>query len=146
MLLTLYSFVHTGRGCREKWPRKKSPPEKSPQENWPPENYPPEIRKIVLQFFIFKLFIVTSSRDVSRTPAGSITHFLNVTKSSCLDAARVTYLPLSLLGEVFRRYLAVRYIAQLVAQGKTAKIAKPLLCKQLHEKIMQTYRINKFII
>ena len=29
------------------------------------------------------------------------------------------------LGEVFQRYLAVRYIAQLVTQGKTAKIAKP---------------------
>ena len=58
---------------------------------------------------------------------------------------RVVNLPLSLLGEVFQRYLAVRYIAQLVTQGKTVKIAKPVLCKLLHEKIMQTYRINRFI-
>ena len=49
----------------------------------------------------------------------------NVTKSSCLDVVWVIDLPLSLLGE----YLAVRYIAQLVTQGKTAKIAKPVLCK-----------------
>ena len=53
----------------------------------------------------------------------------NVTKSSCLDVVGVVDLPLSLLGEVFQRYLAVRYIAQLVTQGKTAKIAKPVLCK-----------------
>ena len=49
----------------------------------------------------------------------------SVTKSSCLDVVLFIYLPLSLLGEVFQRYLAVRYIAQLVTQGKTAKIAKP---------------------
>ena len=49
----------------------------------------------------------------------------NVTKSSSLDVVWVIDLPLSLLGEVFQRYLAVRYIAQLVTQGKTAKIAKP---------------------
>ena len=46
----------------------------------------------------------------------------NVTKSSSLDVVWVIDLPLSLLGEVFQRYLAVRYIAQLVTQGKTAKI------------------------
>ena len=34
---------------------------------------------------------------------------------------------LSLLGKVFQIHLAVRYIAQLVTQGKTAKIAKPVL-------------------
>ena len=49
----------------------------------------------------------------------------NVTKRSSLDVVWVIDLPLSLLGEVFERYLAVRYIAQLVTQGKTAKIAKP---------------------
>ena len=49
----------------------------------------------------------------------------NVTESTCLDAVGVVDLPLSLLGQVFQRYLAVRYIAQLVTQGKTAKIAKP---------------------
>ena len=53
----------------------------------------------------------------------------SVTKSSCLDVVLFIYLPLSLLGEVFQRYLAVRYIAQLVTQGKAAKIAKPVLCK-----------------
>ena len=53
----------------------------------------------------------------------------SVTKSSCLDVVWFIYLPLSLLGEVFQRYLAVRYIAQLVTQGKAAKIAKPVLCK-----------------
>ena len=56
-------------------------------------------------------------------------------------------LPLSLLGEVFQRYLlAVKYIAQLVTQGKTAKIVKPALYKKWFEKIMQIYRINRFII
>ena len=49
----------------------------------------------------------------------------NVTKSFCLDVVGVVDLPRSLLGEIFQRYLAVRYIAQLVTQGKTAKIAKP---------------------
>ena len=53
----------------------------------------------------------------------------NVTRSSCLDVVGVVDLPLSLLGEVFQSYLAVRYIAQLVTQAKTAKIAKPVLCK-----------------
>ena len=38
----------------------------------------------------------------------------------------VVDLSLSLLGEVFQRYIAVGYIAQLVTQGKTAKIAKPV--------------------
>ena len=53
----------------------------------------------------------------------------NVTKSFCLDVVGVVDLPRSLLGEIFQRYLAVRYIAQLVTQGKTVKIAKPVLCK-----------------
>ena len=53
----------------------------------------------------------------------------NVTKSFCLDVVGVVDLPRSLLGEIFQRYLAVRYIAQLVTQGKAAKIAKPVLCK-----------------
>ena len=46
----------------------------------------------------------------------------NVTKSSCLDVAGVVDLPLSLLGEVFQRYLAVRHIAQLVTHGKLRKL------------------------
>ena len=53
----------------------------------------------------------------------------NVTNSSCLDAVGVVDLSLSLLGEIFQRYLVVRYIAQLVAQGKTVKTAKLVLCK-----------------
>ena len=43
-------------------------------------------------------------------------------KSSCLHVAGVVDLPLTLLGEVFQRYLAVRYIPQLVTQSKTVKI------------------------
>ena len=43
----------------------------------------------------------------------------NVTKSFCLDFAGVVDLPLSLLGEVFQRYLLVRHIAQLLTHGKT---------------------------
>ena len=54
---------------------------------------------------------------------------INVTKSPCLDVVGVVDLPLSFLGEVFQRYLAVRYIGQQVTQGKTVKFAKPVLCK-----------------
>ena len=53
----------------------------------------------------------------------------NVTKRSCLDVVWLTDLPLSLLSEVFQRYLAVKYIAQPMTQGKTAKITKPVFCK-----------------
>ena len=53
----------------------------------------------------------------------------NSGKSSCLNIMGVIVLLLSLLGEVFQRYLAVRYIAQLVTRGKSVKIAKPVLCK-----------------
>ena len=52
---------------------------------------------------------------------------------------RVVDLPLSLLGEVFQRHLAVRYIARLVTHSKTVKIAKPVLCKQVPVK----KKINK---
>ena len=38
-------------------------------------------------------------------------------------------LPLSLLGKGFQRYLLVIHMAQLVAHGKTVKIAKSVLCK-----------------
>ena len=41
----------------------------------------------------------------------------------------VVDLPLSLLGEVFQRYLSVRHIAQLVTHGKTVRIVKSVLCK-----------------
>ena len=59
--------------CPEKCPWEKGPPENYPQENYPPEKCP---RKVVLlvfrcccQLFIFKLFVVTSFRGLSRTPA-----------------------------------------------------------------------------
>ena len=58
----------------------------------------------------------------------------NVTKSSCLDIAGFVDLPLSLLGEVFQRYLAVRHIAQLVAHGKTENFELPVLCKIIARK------------
>ena len=41
----------------------------------------------------------------------------NVMKSSCLYAAAVVDLLLSLLGEIFQRYLSVRPIGQLVTHG-----------------------------
>ena len=46
----------------------------------------------------------------------------NVTKSFCLDVVGVVDLPRSLLGEIFQRYLAVRYIAQLVTKVKLRKL------------------------
>ena len=45
-----------------------------------------------------------------------------VTKSSCLDVVGIADLPLSLLGEVFQRYLSVRHIAWLVTHGKMKDI------------------------
>ena len=48
---------------------------------------------------------------------------------SCLGVAGVADLLLSLLGEVFQRYLSVRHIAQLDTHGKTVKIAESALCK-----------------
>ena len=135
-------------------PPGKKPPEKSPRENCPrkinprkyapgklppgklsPGNIPPgklppgqlPLEKlffqifvafdIILPLFLLKLFRIT-----------------NVTKSSCLDVAGVVDLPQSLLGEVFQRYVSVRHIAQLVAHGKTAKIAKSVLCKIIARK------------
>ena len=106
--------------CPEKFPRKKRPPEKCAPENYPPKISPQRklvpgklppgkmpLRKIAplgklfhqifvafnIIFLIFKLFIVTSFRGVSKTPAVSIIDLLvtvvnvvtNVTKSSCLD-------------------------------------------------------------
>ena len=58
----------------------------------------------------------------------------NVMKSSCLYVAAVVDLLLSLLGEIFQRYLSVRPIAQLVTHGKTVKIAKSVLCKIIARK------------
>ena len=58
----------------------------------------------------------------------------NVMKSSCLYVAAVVDLLLSLLGEIFQRYLSVRPIAQLVTHGKTVKIAKSVLCKIIAPK------------
>ena len=50
-----------------------------------------------------------------------VTALTNVTRNSILVVAGVVDLPLSLLGEIFQRYLAVRYIAQLVTHGKAVK-------------------------
>ena len=58
----------------------------------------------------------------------------NVTKNFYLDAAGIVDLPLSLLGEVFRRYLSVRHIAQLVTHGKTVRIRKCVLYKIISGK------------
>ena len=58
------------------------------------------------------------------------------TKSSCLDAAGVVDLLLSLLGEIFRIYLSVRHIAQQVTHGKTVKTAKSVLCKVIARKVL----------
>ena len=85
--------------CLEKCPWEKSPRDKSSRENCPPENYPPEkyspgklpAGKIspeklffyifvafdtILKLFLLKLFIVTSFRSVSRTPATSVINLL----------------------------------------------------------------------
>ena len=64
--------------------RKNAPRKNVPQENCPPENYPPGklfhqifvAFNIILQFLIFKLFIVASFRGVSRTPVVSIMDLL----------------------------------------------------------------------
>ena len=52
-----------------------------------------------------------------------------MTKSSSLDVVRVVDLPLSLLGEVFQRYLSVRHIDQLETHDETVKIVNSVLCK-----------------
>ena len=41
----------------------------------------------------------------------------------------VVDLPLSLLGEVFQRYLSVKHTGQLVTYGKAARVAISVLCK-----------------
>ena len=46
----------------------------------------------------------------------------------------VVDLPLSLLGNVFQRYLSVGHVAQLVTHSKTVKIAKSVLCKIIARK------------
>ena len=46
----------------------------------------------------------------------------------------VVDLPLSLLKEVFQRYLSVKHACQLVTQGKTVRVAKSALCKIIFRK------------
>ena len=58
-----------------------------------------------------------------------LTTLTDITRNSILDAAGVVDLPLSLLGDVFQRYLSVRYIAQLVIHGKTLNI--PTIYRQV---------------
>ena len=50
-----------------------------------------------------------------------LTKLTNVTIKSILNVVGVVDLPLSLLDEVFQRYLSVRHVAQLVTHGKTVK-------------------------
>ena len=67
-----------------KLPKKIAPQKKAPQKNFPPENCLPGklfhqifvAFNIILQFLIFKLFIVASFRGVSRTPVVSIIDLL----------------------------------------------------------------------
>ena len=111
-----------GRRCPEKCPWKKTPPPQEiasrritirkygTQESFPLEIYPAStFAKILLM---------------------KIAAWPNVTK----NVAGVVDLPLSLLNKVFQRYLSVRHIAQLVAHGKTARIAKSVLCKIVSRK------------
>ena len=84
---------------------------------------------IILQLFVFKRFLVTIFRSLSRTPAISITALINVTKELHFRCCREVDLSLSLLGEVFQRYLSVSHTGQLVTQGKYVRAAKPVLCK-----------------
>ena len=117
-------------------PRKIAPRKYTPHENYPPWHLPPpsleKLLYIIIRLFLLKLFIVTSFRGVSRTPATSIKDLLVTVvnasnkchkKNFCLDVAGVIDPPLSLLGEVFQRYLAVWHIAQPVTHYKTVIIA-----------------------
>ena len=65
--------------CLEKCPREKSPPEKCLPRKLPLGKLFYQIFvafNIILQFLIFKLFIVTSFRGVSRTPVVSMIDLL----------------------------------------------------------------------
>ena len=83
--------------------------------------------------FIFKLFIVTSFKGVPRTPAKSIMDPL-VTLVNGINLVGVVDLPLSLLQEVFRRYLSVKHTDQLLTHGKTVRVAKSVLYKIISRK------------
>ena len=83
--------------------------------------------------FIFKLFIVTSFEDVSRTPATSIMDPL-MTLVNGIHLVGVVDLPLSLLGEDFQRYLSVIHTDQLLTHGKTVRVAKSVLYKIISRK------------
>ena len=119
-------------------PLGKKTPEKSPLEKYPEKLLYYFLLLLALSYSCpFLNFLVTSFRGVSRASEHlqwiSLWHYLtvltNVTKNSILDNAGVEDLPLSLLGEVFQRYLSVSHIAQLVTYGKTVRIAKSVFCK-----------------
>ena len=63
-----------------------------------------------------------------------ITALTNVTKNSILDVVRVIDFPLSLLREVFQRYLSVKHTGQLVTRDKTVRAAKSVLYKVIFRK------------
>ena len=117
--------------------RKNAPGKKAPQKRAPRKL--PSRKIVLLNFVAFDiilrlfLYVVTSFRGASRTPATSIIDLL-VTIANGMNECHKKLLfrccgGCNLLGEVFQRYLSVRYIAQLVTHGKTVKIAKSVLCK-----------------
>ena len=67
------------RGVRKKCPQERNSPENCPQENCPRKTTPEKlfdysfvVIDVVLHLFNFKLFIITSFRGVSSSPAASI--------------------------------------------------------------------------
>ena len=55
-------------------------------------------------------------------------------KNSILEVVGVVDLPLSLLVEVFQRYLSLKHIGQLVKHGKTVRVTKSVLYKIIFRK------------
>ena len=96
-------------------PRKIAPPEICP----PPGKLPPKncfasfSLLLTLSYSCTFLSSLTSFRDVSGTPPTSIMDplvtLVNGINASILDVVRIVDLPLSLLKEVFQRYLSVKH-------------------------------------
>ena len=57
-----------------------------------------------------------------------------VTLVNGINLVGVVDLPLSLLQEVFRRYLSVKHTDQLLTHGKTVRVAKSVLYKIISRK------------
>ena len=141
---------------RKTAPQKNAPPKNcpTPDNSPPPPPTPPPPKKrfnkifvafdIILPLFLFflQLFMVTSFRGESRSPATSIIDLLVTVgndinychKNLQFRGCRAHRFALSLLGEGFQRYLSVRHIVQLVTHGKTVKSAKSVLCKIIGRK------------